>query len=300
MIRFSIIIPLYNKAQYIHATLQSVLAQSYREFEVIVVNDGSTDNSADIVKLIDDERIKLIDKPNGGVSAARNFGIKHAINTYIAFLDADDVWASDHLENMIGLIRDYPESKYYVTAYKCFVNNISNITNIIDLQKYNSHNSFLISDYFEMRVLSDMQICMTSAICIHRGILGNESAFPEGVSCGEDLDLWLRLAFKSPIAYSNIPTMYYQIEATNSLTTGVTTLKGSFKYWDWFNYESGSPYFEEYVNKMIYLLAIKSYKNKNYKEAVLVLCKLRGTYKLHKRLGLIFLSSIGMVRQIIS
>lgn len=300
MIGFSIIIPLYNKSQYIRTTLQSVLDQSYTDFEIIVVNDGSTDNSADIVKLMNNDRIKLLDKVNGGVSAARNYGIKHARNSYIAFLDADDIWASDHLENIVELIRDYPESKYYVTAYKCFLNRISNIVNVVDLQKYNAHDSFLISDYFEFRIKSDLQICMTSSICTHKSLLETDEPFPVGISCGEDLDLWLRLALKSPIAYSNKATMFYQLEATNSLTTGVTTLKGSFKYWNWFEHKSDSPYFKEYVNKMIYLLALKSYKNKNYKEAIWVMSKIRGSYKLSKKLILILLSSVGMLRQKIS
>ena len=97
-IKFSVIIPLYNKANYIKHTLLSVIQQSYSNFEIIVVNDGSTDNSLEIVQGIHDFRLKIFSKKNEGVSAARNYGINKAVNPYIAFIDADDRWDSLYLE----------------------------------------------------------------------------------------------------------------------------------------------------------------------------------------------------------
>lgn len=95
---FSIIIPLYNKADYVAETLRSVLNQTYNYYEVIVVNDSSTDNSLEIVSSFHDKRIHVYTKKNEGVSAARNYGIMHAKHDYIAFLDADDIWDIDYLE----------------------------------------------------------------------------------------------------------------------------------------------------------------------------------------------------------
>ena len=101
---FSVVIPLFNKEKYIKATLDSVLKQTYANFEVIIINDGSSDNSIEVINEFDDERIKISSQENQGLSASRNKGIKIAIAEYIAFLDADDLWKEDYLEVMHQLI----------------------------------------------------------------------------------------------------------------------------------------------------------------------------------------------------
>ena len=99
---FSVVIPLYNKEAYVAKTLNSVLNQTYRNFEVIIVNDCSTDNSLDVVKAARDHRIKIIEhSENKGLSASRNTGINAATHLYIAFLDADDYWDSTYLETIL-------------------------------------------------------------------------------------------------------------------------------------------------------------------------------------------------------
>ena len=92
-VRFSVIIPLYNKEAYIEQTLGSVLAQTYPFFEVIIVDDGSSDASLQIVNRITDSRIRVISQVNSGVATARNRGVKEAKENYVAFMDADDFWA---------------------------------------------------------------------------------------------------------------------------------------------------------------------------------------------------------------
>ena len=104
MSKFSIIIPLYNKEKDIKKTLKSVLNQSFEDFEIIIINDGSTDNSEEIVKSIIDKRIFLYTKNNEGVSIARNYGVEKATSGFIAFLDADDYWHPNHLENLHTLL----------------------------------------------------------------------------------------------------------------------------------------------------------------------------------------------------
>src|SRR5690554_3129002 len=95
----TVIIPLYNKERSILKTVSSVLTQSFTEFELLIVNDGSTDNSLQMVSSLKDPRLRIINKENGGVSSARNTGIKEATNEWIALLDADDLWKEDHLKN---------------------------------------------------------------------------------------------------------------------------------------------------------------------------------------------------------
>src|SRR5690606_18820867 len=114
---FSIVIPLYNKEQSVTNTLQSVLNQTFTEFEVVIVNDGSTDNSVEKVEAFNDPRIRLIHQANAGVSAARNKGIKEANYEWIAFLDADDLWMEDHLQVLNQMIQEYPEYKVFCTSY---------------------------------------------------------------------------------------------------------------------------------------------------------------------------------------
>src|SRR5690554_4366466 len=119
---FSIIIPLYNKENSVFETLNSVFNQSFSEFEVILVNDGSSDNSLKVVQKFMDPRLKVYSKENGGVSDARNYGISKAENEYIAFLDADDFWESFYLEKMRELIHRYPDCGMYNSAYRMNIN----------------------------------------------------------------------------------------------------------------------------------------------------------------------------------
>src|SRR5690554_2358538 len=107
---FSVVIPLYNKEKYISLTLKSVLNQSFKDFEILIVNDGSTDRSVEVVKKFDDSRIRLVDQPNAGVSAARNKGIKEAKFDWVAFLDADDRWDVEFLSEIANAIKKYPNN----------------------------------------------------------------------------------------------------------------------------------------------------------------------------------------------
>lgn len=141
---FSIIIPLYNKADYIAETLKSVLNQTYCDYEVIVVNDSSTDNSLEVASSFQDERIHIYTKENEGVSAARNYGIMHAKYDYIAFLDADDIWESDYLECQKKLIEIYPDAGIYSTAFYSLEKGKRKLRNVL----INEHTHFLVHDYF--------------------------------------------------------------------------------------------------------------------------------------------------------
>ena len=119
----SIIIPLYNKAQSITHTLDSVLAQTYTDYEVIIVNDGSTDDSGEVVEQYIKNHpqlqsiIHLINKANGGVSSARNAGIRAARTEFVALLDGDDIWDSLFLEEQVRLIQDFPNAGIYGVNY---------------------------------------------------------------------------------------------------------------------------------------------------------------------------------------
>jgi len=207
----SIVIPLYNKALYIKETINNILNQTYQEFELIVVNDGSQDQGAEIVQSFNDSRIRLINKVNGGVSSARNVGIKEAKYDYIAFLDADDEWLPNHLEEINKLIANYgDEADVFVTNFARKYTDGRIIANRIN----NEQQKGIIEDYF--KVVLKKAIINSSCVCVSKRALNEIDGFDERLSRGEDMDVWFRLARKYQIAYSPIITQYYLQEAENN------------------------------------------------------------------------------------
>ena len=176
---FSVIIPLYNKAPYIQRAVDSVLKQTFQDFEIIVVNDGSTDGGEQLLESYSDNRIKLINQNNQGVSIARNTGIKHAKFTYIAFLDADDYWHNSYLETNKTLIKLYPRVGIIGTGYT------SGLFDTSDEFNYS-----LLNNYFEIAIHNTLYF--TSATTINKVFFENNMGFDPGLKLGEDLDLWFR------------------------------------------------------------------------------------------------------------
>jgi len=195
----SVVIPLYNKGPHIARALNSVLAQTFQDFEVIVVDDGSTDDGAEVARGFDDPRIRLIQQENQGVSAARNRGIEAARAELVAFLDADDEWLPGFLETIMRLRRKFPEAGAYATA----VSTAHNGT--IKRRRYRSVPSpsweGMITDYFRSQILGD-SVIYSSSVAIPRDILQEMNGFVIGAKWGEDLDLWGRIALKYPIGFS--------------------------------------------------------------------------------------------------
>lgn len=183
----SVVIPLYNKECSISATLQSVLNQTYADFEIVVVDDGSTDNSADIVSAYNDKRIRLIRKTNGGVSSARNEGILAAKGEYIAFLDGDDIWDSRYLEQLEKLIFDYPNATIYGLGYGCMENGRKELQ---PCQLYRGYRG-IVKD-----VWNNYPGFWTGSSSSSRANLISVGLFDTRMSHGEDMDMWWRLLLK--------------------------------------------------------------------------------------------------------
>lgn len=195
----TVVIPLYNKEKQIARTLRSVLAQTYHDFEVVIVNDGSTDGSAEEVKKFTDPRIRLISQENGGVSAARNRGIEEARGEYVAFLDADDEWKEGHLANLQDLITHYPQCKARATAYN--FQQGGKYRNMILNKMPFSGEMGVLANYFEVASVSHPPV-HSSAVCINKDILQCIGGFPVGVTSGEDLLTWAKIALCTNFAYS--------------------------------------------------------------------------------------------------
>jgi glycosyltransferase involved in cell wall biosynthesis len=195
----SIIIPLFNKKLSIEKTIKSILSQTEQNFEIIIVDDGSTDDSINIVKKINDNRIKLYQQTHSGVSSARNFGVFNAQSDYIAFLDADDEWDNIFLETVLNLRIKYPQAGIYLTNFRFKQDN-----NIITDEKnlsINIEKDILITNYFKY-ILKGYIKTASSCIAINKKIFNEEKGFKNNVTWGEDQDLWGRIALKYPVAYS--------------------------------------------------------------------------------------------------
>jgi glycosyltransferase involved in cell wall biosynthesis len=190
----SVIIPLYNKAPYIRRTLDSVLRQSFQDFECIVVDDGSTDGSGDIVEGVKDSRLRLITQSNAGVSAARNRGIEAALYPLVAFLDADDEWLPDFLCASIKLHIEHPEIVASFTNFKR-----SDCGNPI--HHADERGVRVLKDYFAFCLFNQGLGMCSSVVVARRETLLEVGGFPMDRKMGEDLDTWARLAWSGKIGY---------------------------------------------------------------------------------------------------
>lgn len=196
---FTVIIPVYNKEHFIENTLNAVCNQTFQDFEIIVINDGSTDSSKDIITRFLSDKIKLVDQSNQGVSSARNLGIKLAQGEYIAFLDADDLWQVNFLESLHQTIIKYPNYKVFATAieietpYRLISANY-NLQNLISENIY-------IENYF--KASTHFSILWTSASVFNKSIFDEVGCFDVSLITSEDTDLWIRIGLKYPIVFIN-------------------------------------------------------------------------------------------------
>jgi len=199
---FTVVIPLYNKENYIRRAVDSVLSQNLEDFELIIINDGSTDASLSKLNDINDDRLKVSTQPNKGVGEARNNGISKARFNWVALLDADDFWHTSHLSELKSIIEKFPDSGLVSTRNK-IIHTESDITNVHEREKY----SIVSIDYFN-EASKDLTIVHSSAVCIKKSVFDTIGGFKD-MKMGEDLEYWARIALRYPVAVSNKTTSYY-------------------------------------------------------------------------------------------
>ncbi len=197
---FSIIIPAYNAADTITNTLNAVLAQTVKDFEIIIINDGSTDDTLSMIEPFLSDRIRVISTPNGGVSRARNLGINKAQGKYIALLDADDYWAPQHLEYAQHFLDVNPDINWYA-------NRISRVSKIPQNTQLGSDAAnYTITNFFK----DGYCIVHSSSVVFRRGTGESNNIFPEHLSMGEDMIAWARYAaLNEKIGINNHTLVYY-------------------------------------------------------------------------------------------
>lgn len=196
----SVVIPLYNKKNQILKAIESVLRQSFQDFEIIIVNDGSTDGSGQVVSSLSDNRLRLIEQPNRGVSAARNTGIDRASGDFITFLDADDEWDSEYLQTQIDLTQKYPECDIFVTNYQFRYNSGKTQPTILRDISFGGEDGVL-ENYFKVASCSHPPITSIT-ILARRECWMNTGRFPLNIRSGEDLLTWAKLVSNYKMAFS--------------------------------------------------------------------------------------------------
>jgi glycosyltransferase involved in cell wall biosynthesis len=220
----SVIIPLYNKEHHIARALDSALAQTVPPDEIIVVDDGSTDQGAQLVFGYRDPRIRLIRQRNAGVAVARNRGVEEATGELIAFLDADDAYLPAFLETIVRLRQRHSSCGAYATAYA--VVDINGTLNAIQFYGVGGADwEGIVPSYFAS-VATGEPLVWSSAVAIPKRIFTECGGFPVGERLGEDLDCWLRIALRYPIAFSSQVCSTYYMNAENRAAQNPNTADG--------------------------------------------------------------------------
>lgn len=202
----SVIIPVFNGEKTIKETIQSVLGQTFSDFEIVVIDDGSTDATLSVLASIHDPRLKIFSYPNSGVAVSRNRGFSHASGEFIAFLDADDLWVPDKLEAQFKALQANPQA---AVAYS-WVNYITQSGEFFRSGNYVNANGNV---YPQMLVQSLLE--NGSNPLIHRNALTEVGGFDQELCPAEDWDMWLRLAVRYHFVVVPAPQILYRMSASS-------------------------------------------------------------------------------------
>lgn len=247
----SVVIPLYNKEKEIAATLQSVLAQTYTDYEVIVVDDGSMDDSAKVVQslMAKSNKIRLIQKPNGGVCSARNRGIIESKGYYIALLDGDDIWDKDFLKEQVVLIHDFPKAGMW-GVNTAFIRGGKHYRWRQGMPEgYRGY----VDNYFGTK---HNDLFCSSSVVIRRDVFDKVGYFDERISASEDLDMWYRIILHYPVVFYDKILVYYNQDAENRVAYDTDVrfpLTKDIKYYiDKYDKDfDNNPVFSHYMNSLV-------------------------------------------------
>ncbi|MBT3588288.1 MAG: glycosyltransferase family 2 protein [Flavobacteriaceae bacterium] len=285
MPKFSVIIPLFNKEEFIKDSLSSVLIQSFQDFEIIIINDCSTDLSLSIAKQFTDKRIKIVEhSKNKGLSASRNTGIKIAKSDYIAFLDADDLWKPGFLEKIKFLIESYPQASLFATKYDILLKNNKILEHQFQIKGFTKHG--IIPNFFENNL--NQSIFYPSCLCVSRNVFDAIGLYNESINYSEDVDFNIRSQANFKFAYSDEALVTYLRVSENQITQsgldgknipdydfyeekfiGRNDIK---KYLDFQRYTKGKQY-KLSGNKKNYSKLIAKIDNKNLTTKQIILLK---------------------------
>lgn len=248
---FSIVIPLYNKENFIIDTLHSVLSQTFADFEIIIVNDGSTDRSEEKALQFKDPRIRYYSKENGGVSSARNYGIELSNSKYVTFIDADDYWYPDFLQEMHNNINKFPDIKVFSAAIEIETSKKTIPANY-SIKKTGDCE---IVNYFAASIKRTV-LCSSSSV-FHKTVFTQIGQFDPKLKSGEDTDLWIRIGLVYPILFSwKILARYVYDQNSLSKNHKITIVSINFSNYQLL--EETNPDLKKFLDLNRFSLAIKS------------------------------------------
>lgn len=283
MQNISVIIPLYNKEKYVVTALQSILKQTHQNFEIIIVNDASTDQSVQKIEDFLNSKITLIHhEKNKGLAASRNTGIKKAKYNYVCFLDADDVWENTFLETINNLIYNFSEAAIFATNYQ---ENWNGITKMPVNGSENLVTNFVgLINFFEINIKQG--IYNHGSVCFDKKVFEKAGFYDEKIDLSQDLDFNIRANYYFKLAYDSSVQMTYYMQTENQLTRSNTqskTIPNFDKYETWAkNNQDLKKYldFERYVlakrlkrnndSRWKNMLKNINYTNLNYKQQILL------------------------------
>jgi len=257
---FSVIIPLYNKEKYIKNTIESVLNQDFTDFEILVINDGSTDNSLKQVEMFSDGRIKIFNQENQGVSVARNLGIEQSKGKYICFLDADDYWYPYFLSQKYKYIGLLPEQKVFTSAFELeFKNKI--IPCVYSIKKTADYQ---VVDYFEASEKKH-PVIGTSTSVFKRSVFEKTGVFDVRFRAGQDSDLWIRVGLNFPVVFIwKIAARY--VYDPHGITQNRKKISKKADFSKYISLEKSNPKLKRFLVRRRFGLAIESKLNGNKAE----------------------------------
>lgn len=282
----SIIIPVYNVEDYLERCLDSVIKQTYKNIEIIVVNDGSTDNSYEIMNSFKDSRLRIITKPNGGLSSARNEGLKYATGDYVTFIDSDDWVSNMMIESMVE------KATKYDADIVCVDEKVTDGSFIVDHSKEDYHMFYgddCLSQLLSMRVKS----YTWGKLYRHSIFSYPECHFPEGQNY-EDVATSYKFFFHCQTLVTVHKQFYYYYQRPNSIvkTKRLVESVSMLKYLlEMQSYNIQNPFWEYYQLKILYGCLIYSFRlpkeekeSLRYNETIIALIELKNKIHLRKPL----------------
>lgn len=255
MPKFSVIIPLYNKEAHIINTLKSVLNQTFTDYEIIVVNDGSTDNSFQLVSELKHKNLFVFNNNKQGVSQARNFAMLQAKGEYFSFLDADDLWHQDHLMNTLNLITKFPNCGLYSTNYTFNYGNKFSTKNSFPTLPLEKNWEGIVPDFFSASMMS--RIACTIVATIPKSIITTIGFFNTEYTSGQDTDYWSRIALKYPVAFTKKISASINVQADNRISNLNPKKRVFMKFEHFKDEEKNNISFKKFNDMLRSELAIK-------------------------------------------
>ena len=227
----SVVIPLYNKKMSVRATLESVLAQTYTDYEIIIVNDGSTDGSdaicEEFIKNLKQENIRIVSQPNSGVCSARNRGIKEVIGELVALLDGDDLWDNEYLAEQMKMVQDFPAAVMWGINFA--ETNNGQLVRKLATGLPDGYRGY-VDNYFQMKERISDLFC-SSSVVIRREVFEKVGMFDERIKYAEDTDMWWRIIATNKVAFYDRYMVYYQYDAENRAMRRTRQLKYFLPYY---------------------------------------------------------------------